>query len=110
MGKYEKNGFLDNSFDYLRMLSAITIIIGHCIIHFNIQLPSAIKGTLNSWVGLICLFTLTGYLIPASYERSKSKAEFIKKRLIRLYPGLVGAFLLSLVCVLVIGGGVWPSL
>lgn len=105
MGKQEKIGFLDNSFDYLRMFSAITIIIGHCIIHFNIQLPSAIKGILNSWVGLICLFTLTGYLIPASYERSKSKVEFIKKRFIRLYPGLIGAFILSLICVLAIGGG-----
>ncbi len=108
MGKQEKIGFLDNSFDYLRMFSAITIIIGHCIIHFNIQLPSVIKGTLNSWVGLICLFTLTGYLIPASYERSKSKVEFIKKRFIRLYPGLIGAFILSLICVLIIGG--WDGL
>lgn len=60
---------------------------------------------MHNWRGLICLFTLTGYLIPASLERSKSNKEFLVKRISRIYPELWCAFAVSFVAVLVIGGG-----
>ncbi|MGN0384903.1 MAG: acyltransferase family protein [Lachnospiraceae bacterium] len=102
--------FGDNCFDYLRMFSALLIIMGHCVIHLNIAIPVWFDAILNSWVGLFCLFVLTGYLIPASLENSKSVSEYFKKRFLRLYPGLWIAFFLSLICIIVIGKEIRYSL
>lgn len=96
--------FGNNSFDYFRMFSAVMIIIGHCVTHLKINIPFIGKIFIGSWIGLVCLFTLTGYLIPASLERSSSNYEFLKRRALRLYPGLWTAFLISFLCVVFIGG------
>lgn len=95
--------FGDNSFDYFRMYSAIMIILGHCVTHLNLNPPLAFNSIRGLWVGLFCLFCLTGYLVPASLERSISSKEFIKKRFLRLYPGLYAALALSFVCVMLVG-------
>jgi len=96
--------FGNNAFDFFRMFSAVMIIIGHCVLHLKIEIPYIGNLFLGSWIGLVCLFALTGYLVPASLERSKSNYEFFKKRALRLYPGLWLAFLISFLCVMFIGG------
>lgn len=95
--------FGDNSFDIFRMVSALQIIVAHCITHLKLTVHPAINAVLNLWTGLFCLFTLTGYLVPASLERSKSNSDYLKKRFLRLYPGLWIAFLVSLTAVLFLG-------
>lgn len=96
--------FGDNCFDYLRVYSAIMIIIGHCISHLKLSVHPAFELLQESWIGLFCLFCLAGYLVPASLERSRSRLGYIKKRFLRLYPELYAALAVSLVCILVVGG------
>lgn len=96
--------FGDNSFDVLRIFSALLIVLGHIIGHLNCNVWKPLYLLWIHWPGLLCLFTLTGYLIPASLERSKSKKEFLVKRISRIYPELWVAFAVSLVAVLAMGG------
>ena len=95
--------FQNNAFDWMRIYSAVIIIIGHCIVYMNITLPSILGVFLNQWRGMICLFTITGFLVPASLERSRNNRQFLMKRFARIYPGLWGALVVSCIAVLVIG-------
>lgn len=97
-----KEKYKDNCFDYIRMISAVIILVGHASDHLDIEL--GIVGVVTGWWrGLICLFVISGFLIPASLERSESRKEYIEKRFLRLYPGLWVAFLVSFIMVLYVG-------
>lgn len=97
--------FGDNAFDIIRLVSALFIVLGHTATHLEIQYPYIIQQILNFWRGLPCLFVTSGFLISASFDRSQSKISYLKKRALRLYPGLFGAFAVSFLCVILIGGG-----
>ena len=38
--------------------------------------------------GVVILFSMSGFLVSASIERSKNKKEFFAKRVLRMYPEL----------------------
>lgn len=97
--------FEENSFDVLRLFSAILIVLGHIVTHLGCNIWRPILMIQQNWPGLMCLFTLTGFLIPASLENSKSKKEFWAKRVSRIYPELWCAFAVSFIAVIIIGGG-----
>lgn len=98
--------FRANCFDLIRMISAVLIVLGHTAQHLNISIKLPGWDITAMWIGLFCLFTISGYLIPASLERSSSNKEYIIKRFARLYPGLWGALGISLISFLIVGGGV----
>ncbi len=104
MGQKKEFEFGANCFDIIRMISAVLIVVGHTTQHLKtlVHLPG--WDITNMWIGLFCLFTISGYLIPASLERSVSNKEYLVKRFVRLYPGLWVAFAVSLGAVLIIGG------
>ena len=93
----------ENAFDYIRMISAALIVIGHSIMHLELNNIPIISDIV--WPGLFALFTISGFLIPTSFEHSRNSGDYLKKRFFRLYPGLLCAFIVSLTCVLIIGGG-----
>lgn len=102
----------DNCFDYIRILSAILIVVGHVTMHMDVESVPIVSFLGRKWPGLFALFTISGFLIPPSLERSKSNYQYLKKRFLRLYPGLYAAFFLSLFCVIGIGSYVgcrYPS-
>ncbi len=95
--------FRANCFDVIRMVSAVLIVVGHTSTHLNVAIPLPGWGLTGLWTGLICLFTISGYLIPASLERCRSAKEYLIKRFARLYPGLWCALALSLLALLIVG-------
>lgn len=100
-----KNGqfiFKNNSFDLLRLFSALMIALNHSLTHFFERVPHILRLFANSWIGLVCLFTLTGYLIPASLERSETRTEYLKKRFLRMYPELWLSLAVSLAVMLTV--------
>lgn len=81
-----------NSFDLLRLLLAGGVLIthGYLIGGYGATEPSAWLTKSQTNISEICVmgfFAISGYLIPASFERSKNILIFISHRLFRLLPG-----------------------
>ena len=51
-------------------------------------------------LGLDGFFLISGYLITESYQKSRSSGEYLLKRILRIYPGYVVAYL---ICILAVG-------
>ncbi|MBE6013778.1 MAG: acyltransferase [Lachnospiraceae bacterium] len=76
----------DNCFDYMRIICAITIFLGHFITHFDYQ--SVLLNNIAYFIrGVPVFFCLSGFFCTRSIEKYGRK-EFLKKRFFRLYPAL----------------------
>lgn len=89
-----------NNIGFLRLLLALAVIIGHS--------PEMIDGnryrepltilfhTLSLGEFAVDLFFLiSGYLITQSLDKSNSMGEYLLKRFLRIFPGFIVAYLLS---------------
>lgn len=95
----------DNSFDILRIIAALAIISTHLLAHIppeSAVLQSVMSYFNGYFYGVVTFFAISGFLIPKSIERSQSFGSFMKKRLLRLYPGLWVAFFISFAVIMVL--------
>lgn len=101
---YEKNAF-----DVLRYAAAVSVMFlhysGYAMI-FSDQAMGAMNVFRRSallFPGVVILFTMSGFLVSASYERAKSGKEFFRRRFLRIYPELWICTVINLivVCILV---------
>jgi len=81
-----------NAFDLLRILLAICVLITHGILLGGYQLldplASLSKGQTDlGEFGVMGFFTLSGYLITASYLGAKNSFIFVAHRILRIFPG-----------------------
>ena len=85
---------LTNNFDALRLYAAMMVIYGH---GFNMtgQVGPGLWGVPFARVGLDVFFSISGYLITASWERTPSLAPFFLKRALRIWPGLIACTVLT---------------
>ncbi|WP_419700960.1 acyltransferase family protein [Mucilaginibacter sp. NFX135] len=93
-----------NAFDLLRVIFAIMVLVSHGYMITGagtepLQLFS--KGQIVlSEIGVMGFFSLSGYLIAASFDRSPNIVRFIRNRFLRLFPGywvclIVTAFVIA---------------
>lgn len=100
-----------NNFDFLRFLFAICVIITHSFALLGISENEEwmVKLTNHqlsfSAIGLAGFFTISGYFIYISLMHSNHVLEYLKKRFLRIFPGLTVVLLLSLVMVAIIYEG-----
>lgn len=92
--------FTENCFDVLRLYSAFYVMTLHIMRHIRLEEVSHI---FDWWNGVVVLFCISGFLVPASMERSKNVREFLKKRVLRIIPSLwvciiVGIIVAALFC------------
>lgn len=110
-----------NNFTPLRLLLALLVLLAHA--------PELVDGDrrhepLTRLFGTLsfgefavdCFFLLSGYLIVQSWLAAPHAASYLRKRVLRIYPGFVVA---SLVCGIVVGplgadpaayaAGFWPG-
>ncbi|MBD2176624.1 acyltransferase [Pseudanabaena sp. FACHB-1998] len=97
----------ENAFDLLRLILAIFVVITHGYLIGGYGVNDPIEKIMNfkssfslGTVGVMGFFSLSGYLITASFERSQSPLIFIYHRLFRIIPGfwaclVVTAFIIS---------------
>ncbi|MEP7253798.1 MAG: acyltransferase [Ginsengibacter sp.] len=94
-----------NNFNFLRIFAAILVAITHSYAitgHAHAEFLHSItngKFYLSS-VGLYIFFFTSGYLVSLSAANSKSPWQFLKKRILRIYPALI---ILTIVSVFVAG-------
>lgn len=88
----------NNNFDFLRLLFASFVIFTHAFAllgHLKSDPFYTLSHRVLSEVGVCGFFSISGYLIHQSLERSSSWLSFIRKRAIRIFPGLAVAVLFS---------------
>lgn len=106
--EYEKNGF-----DILRYAAALSVMLLHYSSYAMIlseKLPvragavmDKTRGIALLFPGVVILFAISGFLVSASFERAKTREEFFRRRVLRMYPELwiCTAVNLAVVCLLV---------
>jgi peptidoglycan/LPS O-acetylase OafA/YrhL len=76
-----------NNFDLLRIIAASQVLVGHTIWHLGIPNP-AWMPLLDAFPGVPMFFSISGFLISASFERSSDVRSYARNRILRIYPGL----------------------
>ncbi|MCR8560179.1 acyltransferase [Mucilaginibacter sp. BJC16-A38] len=89
-----------NAFDLLRVLLAIGVLFNHAIVIGGYRLidPLALLSKNQSNLGEFCVmgfFTLSGFLITASFERTHNLLLFASHRLLRIVPGFLVSLLVT---------------
>lgn len=83
-----------NNFDFVRLLLASLVLLGHsCALAEN---PWNSQYVVYMAAGSVSVFfTISGFLICQSVQRADSLRTYFQNRLLRLYPGLIVLLLLT---------------
>ncbi len=88
-----------NNFDLIRLLAASQVVIGHSCLLLKLHGDPAVHygmGWLKFFPGVPVFFTVSGFLVYASFERNADNiGQFFKNRLLRIYPGLWVCFVVT---------------
>jgi peptidoglycan/LPS O-acetylase OafA/YrhL len=91
-----------NNFDFLRLLFALLVIITHSYtltgVFYNDGMYQITNNQITfSRIGLMGFFTISGYLILESLQRSHNLADYFRKRILRIYPALLVVLVITAV-------------
>lgn len=95
----------NNNFNFLRLVLALLVILSHSTLLLDGNenrepLARLVGFTTFGKLAVECFFLLSGYLIVQSWAQSPNIWRFLKKRILRIYPGFIVA---SLFCAFVAG-------
>ena len=94
-----------NNFNFLRLVLALLVILSHSpqLIDGNANrepLTRIVGFTSLGKLAVECFFLVSGYLILQSWAQSPQIWNFLKKRILRIYPGFLAA---SFFCAFIVG-------
>ncbi len=92
-----------NSFDWLRIIAAMSVLF----LHFTSNIVQGLPSYLSPYTyfnGVTIFFVISGILIPYSFERTDNAKKFLKKRIVRIYPGLWFAVIVSTIIIFILYG------
>jgi len=96
-----------NNFDFLRFLLASLVILTHSfhLLHKEGEPWRSSPMTRSIWAywRSIFFFVISGFLIANSWQHSKAALDYLKKRILRIYPGYICAVLFTVFVVGLIG-------
>ncbi|TQM66125.1 acyltransferase family protein [Klugiella xanthotipulae] len=89
-----------NNLDALRLVGAVLVIVGHAFVLLGRpQDWPEVFGMPAHILGIAIFFTISGYLIWGSWERTRSPRHYFVARCLRIFPALIVVVLLT-VCVI----------
>ena len=95
----------NNNFNLLRLFAAVQVFFTHAIDHLDIQnkLINVIYYKLFYYFpGVPIFYTISGFLIYASFDRNSSNLKkFYKNRILRIYPALIVCFLFTTILLII---------
>lgn len=100
-----------NNFDFLRLALAVLVLYSHCYpLGTGSEAAEPIRRLTHGQmtggaVAVDLFFVMSGFLITASAERSRSVGSYFGKRFARIYPAFVVAAVLAVALVLPVSGG-----
>lgn len=100
-----------NNLDFLRLFFASLVIIGHSFPLSGIAPHDPIYFCSNGQLNLGTLsvgafFSISGYLMIGSLNRANNILDYLWKRIVRLYPGLIVVLFITLILAVIINPNV----
>ncbi|MEO0369826.1 MAG: acyltransferase [Pseudomonadota bacterium] len=87
----------DNNFNLIRAVAAVAVLVSHAYpIASGPDTPQpfyALTGFSLGSISVYAFFVISGFLIAQSYERGRSRTQFLVARFLRLWPGLIVSIL-----------------
>jgi peptidoglycan/LPS O-acetylase OafA/YrhL len=94
----DKSAGRDNNLNLIRALAATAVLVSHAYpIALGEDAVQPLYQSLGHTLGTLSVyvfFIISGFLIAMSYDRSRSKTQFVAARVLRLMPGLLVSLLL----------------
>jgi peptidoglycan/LPS O-acetylase OafA/YrhL len=91
-----------NNFDLIRLVAASEVMYTHCFNHSSLEhgavltrLLGQLENLLHYFFGVPIFFTISGFLIYASFDRNQDLRIYIKNRFLRIYPALWVCFAIT---------------
>ncbi|MDQ0739336.1 acyltransferase [Pseudomonas sp. W4I3] len=89
----------DNNFNFIRMVAALFVLVSHAypLSRGASEVEPLVRqlGFSLGGLGVFTFFCISGFFISLSYDRSKSKVDFVVARFLRLFPALLVVLVLS---------------
>lgn len=80
--------YRDNNFDFIRLISAIFVLIGHsCIL--TAHSPPFVLGEGLHEFAVRTFFVISGYFVAKSWDRTRNFKKYLIKRCLRIFPALI---------------------
>jgi peptidoglycan/LPS O-acetylase OafA/YrhL len=103
-----------NNFGVLRLVFASMVILAHTPEAYDgnrdREILTRVFGSISfGELGVDAFFLISGYLITASFMNSRTPANYLMKRVARIYPGFLCAYLFCVLVALAIGGARAPQ-
>lgn len=95
-----------NNFDAIRLAAAYQVLAVHGLEHFHLDTAPGyhfVWRLLRHVPGVIVFFTVSGFLIFWSFDRSPDLRRYRGNRLARIYPAMWAAFIVSALMLVVHG-------
>ena len=103
----------ENNFNLLRIYAAFQVLFQHSVYHLYTNDTIKVEK-IDNWVtsfnsflqnfhGVAIFFLISGFLISMSYEKHPDLGEYIKNRVLRIYPALYVNFFVSIVVLYLFG-------
>jgi len=94
----DKSAGRDNNLNLIRAIAATAVLVSHAYpIALGEEAAQPLYQSLGHTLGTLSVyvfFIISGFLIAMSYDRSRSKTQFVAARVLRLMPGLLISLLL----------------
>lgn len=81
----------DNAFDLLRLVAACAVVVAHAPLVLGGREPLLAPGLTLGRAAVLVFFSISGYLVAQSLDRTPTLPAFALKRIVRIYPGLLVA-------------------